>query len=219
MKDGKWMSLLGIVAVAALGWVVYSSNQSRMDKNGIVPGIGGGPGNETTITSANVRSSLQMLLPEHEVLANNHLQTLYDGKDTSETAKSLEDNNQQIALLIEQIGGNKEEFLSLWRAHITGYENYTKTLKNNDEAEKSQAKTELTANAIQMGNMINQLIPSVSSQEGRKLMQEHINLTLSIIDAHSKGNTTEKLEQMTKASKQAFDFANTLADGIEKSGK
>lgn len=214
MRDNTVIGLFVVAVLALFGWTVFSANQANRERNGIIPGIGGGPGNVTTTPAiTDVRTDLELLLPEHGILASNHLQTIYDGGDTSATFQRLQNNSQQIAIVIETMGANRQEFLTMWNGHIQEYENYTRALKNNNEAGKTEAKEKLSMHAREMGTMINQLLPAISVDEGTKLMQDHINLTLSIIEAHAKGDTTAKLGQMTKASTQAVDFAHRLAEG------
>lgn len=216
MRDNI-LPVLAIVATAAvIGWAVFSSNDVAT-LEGIVPGIGGGPGESPLATqSATQASDLRVLIPEHGILASDHLQRLYDGENTSETSQRLEDNNQKIASVIESMGGNKEDFLNHWRAHITSYENYTNALKNNDRNGTSQARNELSNHATEFGRVINQTIPNISADEARRLMEEHIDLTLSIVEAHARQDTSEQLRQITAATNQAINFANTLMSGIQQ---
>lgn len=214
MKDKIWTGLVLIIAVVFVGILVFSINTPNNQE--FVPGIGGGPGDANSPTRPS-RATLQILLTHHGVLASNHLSTLYDNKDTYETAASLEDNSQKIADNMADIGANREQFLTMWKGHIRSYEDYTQAVKNNNRSLTTQVRANLSSQAMEMGLILNQILPSISAEEVTKLMEEHINLTLSIAEAHAKADLTNKVALMTNASTQAVRFANTLYDAIENS--
>lgn len=60
------------------------------------------------------------------------------------------------------------------------------------------------------------MVPGVTIEQATQGMEDHIDLTLSIIEAYGRGDTEKRLFQMSQASAQAFQFANVIADGIEK---
>lgn len=218
MSNRSLIALALVLLVGIVGWGIYNSTNQTSKMNEFTPGIGGGPGNLTDPQATTPsRTQLQTLLNQHGILASNHLQTLYDGNNTSETSANLDRNSQDIANFMSQLGANREEFLKMWRQHITEYENYTNALRNNDTAGADQARDRLETASSNMGQMFNQIIPDVSADRATQLTQEHIALTLSIIDAHSRGDTSEKFSQIAEASLQATNFANELMDGLERS--
>lgn len=185
-------------------------------------GIGGGPGDlNSSNNQTNYRGQLITLLPEHGNVAIMHLTMLYDGKDTRETSKKLEDNGGKLADVIKTLGTttDRELFLRTFRGHIKEYENYTKAKKANNQAAMNAAKEHLQMHAMEFGELTHKLMPSISEVKGTALMNDHAALTLAIVDAHAKGDTAQKLIEMSNANTQALQFAEELATGAENASK
>lgn len=209
----KHSSIIGVVLVAVIifsGLTILSNKKG--EDSGFVPGIGGGPGNIREFP----RSRLQLLLNEHGTLASAHLSALYDAKDTAQTTTDLELNNQKIADLLVPVGFNREEFLRMWEQHIISYEEYTKAVRSNDRHMTDQIRIRLGNQAREMGIMMNKALPATLVETLSQLTQEHIDLSLGIIEAHARGDSHQKVTLMDKASAQAIKFANIIADGVDK---
>lgn len=216
--------ILFMLVVVVGGWFIYSNNQtvgnnSNQTATGrTIPGIGGGPPESAQFQSspsAMSRVQLQTLLTQHGMLASNHLQNIYDGEDSSDSREELEGNSFALATYFASLGGSRDEFLMMWDGHIQEYENYTNALKNNDRSGTEEARAALSMHAQAMGRMTQMISPNFSEELVRQLMEEHIDLTLGIIEAHSRGDMTERTKLMGEASSQAIRFANTIADGLD----
>jgi hypothetical protein len=203
-----------LLFATVITWTYFSV---RGDQTSSPPqaGIGGGP--ETT----NFNSQFRTLLPEHGNLAVLHLTNLYDGKDTANTSQSLEDNAQGLGDVIKQLGtaADREKFLRTFRGHIDEYEIYTTGRKENKPEAINIAKENLQMHAMDFGNLAHKLMPTISEQRGTELMNEHVTLTLAIVDAHAKGDTAKKLQLMKDANAQALRFSGELAKGAEATNK
>jgi hypothetical protein len=202
-----------VVIVILVGYVVWSVfNTSARTQNAT-----------TNVTGTNVTADLQTrvnlhaLLTEHGNVAASHLSDLYDGKDTKETGKKLEENTQKLADMIEELGTaeDREAFVTTFRGHIKEYENYTMGLKDQDETKMTAAKEMLMQHAADFAALTNKLIPAVTAQRAEELMNEHGTLTLGIIDAHAQDDPTKKLTFMKDATVQANKFADELVKGIQ----
>lgn len=218
MRNTVWLGVI-VALLVLVGLTLFPKIDSSRNTAGIVPGIGGGPPDIKTTPfpeSIKLGRDLLILIPEHGILATNYLEAIYDGIDSSDVARDLENNSGQIALIFEKIGGNREEFLGIWREHNREYEDYTKALKNSDRAGTAQAREALSNQAAQMGIYINKLLPTLSQEEIKHHMEEHIDLTLGTLEAYARDDSADRLIQMTKATSRAIEFANTLANGIEK---
>jgi hypothetical protein len=215
MRKG-WLLLI-VLLVGIFGFVALNRNQSISGDRQFIPGIGGGPGDLVSPepSATPIRQELQSLLTQHGALASTHLEDIFDNRDDSETLTNLNNNSSQIIDFMVKQGASQDEFSRMWNGHITEYEKYTKALKNNDQAGMADAKHNLTAQAQHMGIMINNLLPKVPADQAQQLMQEHGDLTLSIIDAHAKGDSQAKLVQMEKANDNAIKMASILANAIE----
>lgn len=223
------MRTLGLITVfvlfviAVFFWSASNViNQIRSTQNSAPQyGIGGGPGIDISVTanpeSSDESFSLPSLFQEHAITGAFHLQDLYDGKDTAESAGRLQTNGIKIAGYFKRnLGIDENQFLEMWDGHIREYENYTNSLKNNDRAGTGKAREALNGHAIMMGTMINRARPDIPASGVERLMNEHIDLSLSVIEAHARGDTATKLEQATKASTQAVAFAEALVEAMAK---
>lgn len=177
-------------------------------------GIGGGPNDQQ---SSNYQIEFRTLLTEHGNLATLHLGKVYDGQSIADTSRKLEDNSNKLADLIKELGtaADRTAFLRAFRGHIQEYENYTVGVKEDDQQAKAAAKENLKMHAMDFGNLANKLMPTISEEKGTKLMNDHVNLTLAIVDAHASGDRSKKLEAMYRANQQALQFAGELAKGAD----
>lgn len=222
MPMSKWVLLpiIALIVIAALGWGVFNTNSNR--DNTPEFGVGGGPGNTSnqTTNQTNIDDgfNLNALFQEHAISATLHLQNLYDNKDTTESEKNVEENSVKVAEFFDKHieGDIKGEFLNMWDGHNKEYENYTRALKAGDRNGTAQARGNLARQATEMGTMVNQWIPALPADRFTQLMNEHVDLTLSIIEAHASGDNAAKATQTAKASTQAVGFANTITDALDE---
>jgi hypothetical protein len=220
----KYTSLIipALVGLLIFGLLLYQKD-TRPDTGSVTTGVGGGPGlissqpsPTPSISPTKTRLQLQALLTEHGIVTSNYLQTLYDGKDTTATHQAVENNNQKIKSFFDQYVGPEDTaaLVEMWEDHIKGYENYTTALKDKDQVGADQARTDLAAGAAKSGELMHDVFETLNALQVQKLMQEHIDLTLSIVDLHSKGDTGSVLTKNIEASTQAAKFADYLANGI-----
>ena len=222
MRKLGYITIVVLAVIAVFLWSAgrVTRNNNNLQSTGPEYGVGGGPGfdlsksgNQTTIDES---VKLNALMQEHAINASFHLQDFYDGKDTGVTSGKLQQNSIEVARFFERkIGVDENSFLSMWDAHIREYENYVNALKNNDRTGTAEARSSLNNHSTMMGAMINRAKPNIPTSEVARLMNEHVDLTLSVIEAHAKGDTAEKLSQSSKASAQAVAFADALIDAIE----
>ncbi len=218
---------MGTIALFGIGLIllvfIVGSHITGKNPNlttGFVPGVGGGPGNLASPYSAvspsarPSRLDLQLLLTQHGTLAANYLMILYDGKDATQAAADLNSNSQKISDMLADLGANRSDFLNMWQGHISSYTEYTNAEKSHDEAKMNNVKADLANQSQQMGITLNQIIPNLPPQQAASLVQEHINLTLAIVDAHAAGDLGNQASLMTQASTQAIKFANAIADAL-----
>jgi hypothetical protein len=204
--------LVGFFGFAAL------TRETNAPNGQFIPGIGGGPGDVIVSPEpSETRIRLESLLTQHGTLGSTHLENVFDGKGDSNIVAQLESNTQQIVSQMVEYGAPRDEFNMMWRGHMSEYENYTEALKNNDRVGTDLARRNLGDHSVHMGAMINQLFPSLPVDQVKDLMNEHIDLTLSIIEAHSRGDSDQKLANMDKATDQAVRFASVLANAIQES--
>jgi hypothetical protein len=202
-----------------LGWGTSATTANDVMQTGQQVGIGGGPIDTTNDEKPNApltHLTLNNLFREHGVLATLHLQAIYDGKNAGPTAQMLETNGQQIAGIIGSVYGAqaRADFLTMWRGHINQYELYVKALKSGDRQEMNKAKSNLEDLAEEMGNMINEISPNISRDMITRLTREHVNGTLSIIEAYADRNQEEYITEIKAAGDQMTRFADYLFKGM-----
>lgn len=203
-----------LLFATVMTWTYFSV---RGDQPSSLPqaGIGGGP-NDT-----NYNAQFNALLVEHVNLTTIHLTNLYDGNETADTSRKLEDNAQKLADVMKQLGtpADRDAFLRTFRGHIDEYEIYTKGRKENQPLAMNTAKENLQMHAMDFGNLIHKLMPTISEERGTALMDEHEKLTLVIIDTHAEGDTAAKRNAIRNANAQAVTFAEALSNGAEETSK
>lgn len=211
-----------------LGWMAedkWNLDNSRGQETSFVPGIGGGPDNQlqnqnnfsTNISDFRVR--LNSLFKEHTVLTSEYLTKFYDGEVVSILENQLDQNKTSIAEVLGNVYGEDSEkmFLQMWEEHLEQYSSYIQAIKDDNEQEANSAKEELENIADRMGEMMVGLHSNFSSQTITTLMNEHVRLTLNIIDAHVDGDSAKVAESKKGAFNQAGVFADYIGQVIASS--
>lgn len=236
-RDRNTGGLVILTAVLALfiggviGWMAedtFTNTANDQASSGMVPGIGGGPDNEIqnnqsqpsfSSNVSNFRVNMNSLLKEHAVLASDYLINLYDGKNVSALKSGLDTNSIKIADTFGSIYQDeaRSQFLQMWERHIELYSDYTQALKNNRENDANQARQELENMAERMGEMMVSFDSNFSQQQIADLMQEHVRLTLAIVEAHSEGDSQSVVNNKTAGFMQAGRFADYIGQVIASS--
>lgn len=216
--------ITSLVVGGVMGWAIGSFITPMVNEpisTGVVPGIGGGPevtrsvGPYTTNT-ADFRVELDSLFKEHGVLASEYLKNIHDRKDGAAIKAQLDQNTNKVGDVIGRVYGGEArgQFLEMWNMHIMEYENYAKALRDNNNDAKTRAHTTLITQAEEMGRFLNQLDGNFSAQRITTLMNEHVQLTLNIIEAHAAEDTTALASNIKAAYEQAGEFANYVGQVI-----
>ncbi len=168
--------------------------------------------------SADLRLNLTKLMIEHAVMASLDLQNLYDGKDTSPTQNILDNNTNALSAIIAQVYGNDigSQFNSLWTQHLQDYEQYTVSLKNNDEAGMQQAQENLSNVSQQLGQLLASNNNAVNAGDITNMMNEHVSITLNMIQAYSQQDLAGVVNLMKQGTDQAQAFADNLASVLSQ---
>lgn len=216
-KSYGWLSLALVTLL--IGGVVGWGLRGTVSSSSVLPtvGIGGGPGVSTSPTTTSIdQIALTNLLIQHGVMTTLHLQEIYDGKDTTTSSQLLQDNGQQIANFIGSKYGNQAQsnFLSMWQKHISDYEAYTKALKNNDANAMITAKSDLASLSSDMGKSFHQLDSRISASQVTSMMNDHVTLTLGIVNAYAQKDQAMVDKQIKAASDQAAQFAGYLTQAM-----
>jgi hypothetical protein len=219
-KNQILVSIVMLIVGGFLGWGIATAREidnSPTNLSGFpIVGVGGGPNDLTTPQNTDLLLGINNLFKEHGVMAVNHLQAVYDGKDTLPTGQLLDENGNKIADVFASLYGSeiRSKFVNMWKGHINEYVNYTQGLKDKDLQRMDQAKKNLSDLALHMGAELNKVDPNISSDGVTNLTNEHVALTLGIIDSYSKGDQTQMISQLKSASDQATKYAEFLTQAI-----
>jgi hypothetical protein len=116
-----------------------------------------GAADATGTASAALRAALVQLFREHVDLTGFVVQTAVStgigSANTSKALDALDGNTVAIGSAIESLYGSaaQTQFLSMWRAHIGFFVNYTKGLATKDNALVAQAQSQLAGYQQQFG--------------------------------------------------------------------
>jgi hypothetical protein len=230
-KNAWWAILLagflGTVGGLGLGnyWASSAVTSTNDSGNGTLYGIGGGPGTTnapannsgtnkiaaSTSKAADFRVTMNNLLHEHAVVSANLLQHIYDNKPDVDTLRAQADTNAQaIAQQIANVYGSdaQNQFLSMWRGHVSDYVDYTNALKSGDQNAVNQAKQKLDGDADMMAQTLASSIKGTNKDELAGLFRDHITLTEKVIGAYANNDP----QSVSDNQKQAYDQAGKMAD-------
>ena len=130
-----------------------SSSMSNMSSGA----TSAGAADATGTASAALRAALVQLFREHVDLTGFVVQTAVStgigSANTSKALDALDGNTVAIGSAIESLYGSaaQTQFLSMWRAHIGFFVNYTKGLATKDNALVAQAQSQLAGYQQQFG--------------------------------------------------------------------
>lgn len=176
----------------------------------------------SSISSTNdERLKLNVLLREHATLGALTLAALYKSMDTTRLMQLMNDNQNQLADEIQRIYGNntdgsnvRDTFVTLWSQHMMEYQNYTLARRNNDTNAMNTARQNLQTISEDFGNLLGRTGRSISASTISGLMKDHVNGTLSFVDAVSQNDTTQSVNLLKSNYDQAGRFADALAQGM-----
>ena len=77
----------------------------------------------------------------------------------------------------------------------------------------NEAKENLHMHAMEFGDLVHKLMPTITQETATQIMSDHMNGTLAIVDAHANGDSAKELTDINQAKAQGVQFANALADG------
>lgn len=222
-NTGTLVIIVAIVAfvLGGLSGYLIKGNQQLISpsSSGFISGIGGGPAQANDQNSSNFysklsdfRVKLNNLFAEHAVLGADYLSNLYEGKDVSAIQPKIDQNSTQLADQIGNFYGDnaKKQFLEMWNKHISLYSEYTLSVKSKNNDRKHNARQSLYNLSAKMGEMLKNLDNNFSQQSITNLMNEHINLTLAIVDS----NASSDDQAVANNKSSAFEQAGKLADYI-----
>lgn len=148
----------------------------------------------TETGAAELRAGLTALLTEHVYLAGGATGTaVTSGLDSPETAAAtgaLDDNSQALADAVGSVYGDAagEQFLSLWRAHIGFFVDYTAARAGGDDAGAEQALADLDGYRDDFGAFLASANPNLTKEAVAEELAPHVQSLTAAIDAQVAGD-------------------------------
>lgn len=157
---------------------------------------------------SNLPLKLKYLLNEHSEIMNGLSRAKYDGADLQRSSSALEANNNQLADLASRLYGERGRgvFLQLWKEHNLEILNYAEAVKLDDQIKQEKARQDLERITTQMREAITSANPDYPIDEFSGLINEHLKLTLELIDTYpQKTVTIPEVEEKKKAISASAD--------------
>lgn len=208
--------VVGLI-VAGVGLAFVKNNQNVQDGTTAVAQNATTP--STDNKAADLRAMLRMLETEHVDLASAATRNGFDGNaDFEASAKALDNNSVAIAQAVGSVYGPEaeEEFLKIWRSHITFFVDYTVAAKKGDKAGMNKAVQNLGGYTDAISDFFSKANPNLPREAVHQLISEHVTLLKSAVDAHGAGNYSESYTQQHAAVEQIGTISDTLSGAIVK---
>jgi hypothetical protein len=169
--------------------------------------------NNYPTTSKKPNDNLKSLLQEHALMGGILFSNRYDNTPAFNAAfqtaeKNTTDLNQEIGSLYGTSAQN--EFLPMWKNHITLLLMYTDALHNNDQRLQERANNGLDDFSNSFTSFANRY--TRTNADIKSMIQQHIELEKAIIEAHAQDNYDAQYTQMHQAFQQAGDLADALVN-------
>jgi hypothetical protein len=175
--------------------------------------------------AAKLRADLAALLEEHTYLAGITVTRLVaegsTGPGAATAARALDANS---AALGDVVGSGfdpnvAEDFLRLWRGHITDYVNYTNAKVANDAAAMTTATSALDTFRKDTGDLFEKASDkALSADDVSSGLNTHVKGTLAAIDAIV-ANSPDAVTLLREAASHAPDTAEVWARGMTAGDK
>ncbi len=224
----KWLGLSLAVAFAALGLVACGGTNSGEAAEGTTPTTGAPEAGVAGTTAeqqvpvesaaADLRVTLDRLLGEHALLATFAMQKGFAGEeDFKALAGALDQNTVDLGEAIGSVYGDEAEqqFLKMWRDHISFFVDFTVATGKDDQAARKAALDKLAGYRVQFADFLDQAtggeLPSDAASEA---LQTHVDQLTAALDQYAAGDYEQAYQTVRDAYAHMFMTGDTLADGI-----
>lgn len=174
---------------------------------------------KTDTPAANLRVVLNGLEKQHVDLAAAATRAGFDGKpEFAAAAGELDKNSIALADAIGSIYGSaaRDQFLTIWRSHITFFVDYTVAAKSGDTAGMNKAVQNLGGYVDAISDFLSKANPNLPRAAVHQLVSDHVTLLKAAVDAHAGGKYAESYAKQSEAYIQIGTIADALAGAIVK---
>ena len=173
----------------------------------------------TTSPAAGLRVALNNALREHVNVAGVALRNVFtESPDAGAAVAALDNNSVEVAGLVGSVYGDQaeEDFLTLWRQHITFFANYTVAAREGDKAGMDQALEDLAGYGQAASTFFETANPNLPKSAVMPLLEAHRDLVIDTINLIGAGDFDAAYVKLGEAADQVGTIGDALADGIEK---
>jgi hypothetical protein len=171
----------------------------------------------TTLTAADLRTTLNGVLQEHVFLTGAAVNEAFQGNTAGFDAAvaALDENSSALSEAVGLAYGPEaeEEFLGLWRAHIDLFVAYATALGEGDQAAADEQAEFLAGYATDFANYL--AVPTgIDAAALEALVLEHIATLTEVIDVMATGDPTASFTALREAMGHMHMIADPLAVAI-----
>jgi len=217
MKKNRLLGFAAFLTAAVITFTYAPQVRAAFDLRSLFNNFGSGnaqtaPDAAFDSPAARLRTEMNSLLKEHTVMAGLYLTAMYGDVPADRLVQLMDANRNKIAAIVERNYNTetKDTFLQVWSQHMLEYGNYTRALKEKDTAAMTTARNNLKRISNDMGRLFDSVSNNMTTSEIEGLMNEHVNGTLSLVDAVSQGNATRSANLLKAGYDQAGRFADVM---------
>ncbi len=209
-----------IVAVLIAGGVgIFALNGSDDEKTtNNTSNVSVTQSEDGTIPASDLRTGLNNALREHVNLGGVALRNIYtESPDADASVAALDKNSEEVAALVGVAYGDQaeEDFLTVWRQHITFFANYTVGARDGDKAAMDQALEDLAGYGEAASTFFETANPdNLPKSAVKPLLVEHRDLVIATVDLIGAGDFDAAYLKLAEAADQVGTIADALAGGI-----
>lgn len=155
------------------------------------------------------------VLHEHVELTASLLKAQFDSEpDLTALTIAEENNSVELANIINNLyPGTHDQFLNLWRQHITYYTDYVNATKANDTNGQQAAKQHLATFTHQLSDLLGSNSNWLDINKLQQQLTDHVNGTTMLVDALAAHNYSDFYNKVHAGFEHATEMSVTLVAG------
>jgi hypothetical protein len=172
----------------------------------------------TDSPAVTLRTNLNLLAQEHVYLAGAAIDAALGGRqdEFQVAAAATDQNSQDLAKAVGSIYGPdaQQTFLSLWRAHIGFFVDYTQGAATKDAAKMAKARADLDGYRQDIDAFFTGANPNLPKGAVAQLFVAHVQHLTGAIDMLAAGDLAGGYGMLRMAAQQTPELMNPLAEAI-----
>ena len=173
-----------------------------------------------TMSAADLRTGLNLLLAEHVLLASRATGAALGGRsdEFQAAAGALDANSVALSKAIGSVYGADAEgaFLALWRKHIGFFVDYTTGVASKDKGKQDKAVKDLLGYANDFGAFLNAANPNLPVAVVADLVKGHAVGLKGVVDAQARKDWKAADMALREAAAHMQMIADPLAGAISR---